>query len=266
VERLSEAEAAIDRTVEATREFTSGLEGTLEQKQEAVAEAMRKVGPPLWKTRRKLCHVLPCEGCGGHCEEMEDAAHDIVNARKGAPLHDPENLRRFLARANSIPLPEKGEAINSKSALAHAEPNMAFQIKGKSKEITRMILAGGVGGGVGFALVDKFGIQQIPGTTPNTKDAIHGAIGVVLTVVGAGLNKLWLGELGTGYLAVPIARLTERNALGGIPVGEIGISQLTAQQALPTGQIPGPITYTPGIVSDGRTGIVPTTVAGVKTF
>jgi len=127
---------------------------------------------------------------------------------------------------------------------------MAFRISGKSRELGRLVLAGGLGGGVGFALADHFGVQQIPNLDQNMRDGIHVGIGAAVTVLGAGFNKMWLAELGASYLAVPIARLVERNALGGIPSGMVRV---------PTGQVTS-------LHTNGRTGVGGTPYSAVKTF
>ncbi len=251
---MRQVETAVDRTVEANKRFKESLAGTVEERQEAVAQAMLKVGPPAWRIREKFCHVLPCESCDDHCVQTDHAFHDIVNAKKGKALFDPDNLARVKAVFASIPVPGKAEAINTETATANAETKMAFRLAGKRNELVRLYAAGSVGGGVGFALVDHFAVQRLTTISPNAKDGIHAGLGVVLTLLGAGMNRLWLAELGASYAAVPIARLTERNALGGIPVGEIGVGQIT------------PGAFPSGVIQDGRTGAVPTTVAGVKTF
>ncbi len=255
LERMGETEAALDRTVEAAKSFKESLAGSLEEKQKAVAQAMLKIGPPAWRISEKFCHVLPCDHCEQDCVHMERARHDIVNAKRGVPLHDPENFARFKAHVAAIQVPGAGEAINIQTHQAHADSKMAFTLKGKQNEIVRLWVAGGVGGGVGFALVDRFAVQTAR-MSPNAKDAIHAGIGLVVSLAGAYANKLWLGELGAGYLAVPISRLTQRNALGGVPVGEVGIGQV-----IPAGQA-----FPSGVIADGRTGAITTTVAGVKTF
>ncbi len=240
----------IGHAVEANRKFKEGLAGSLEDKQNAVAEAMKRVGPPMWKVRTDLCYVLPCDSCEDHCVHGESAFHDIVNHQTGKPLFDPKNMAGFQKVVSGIPVPNGHEALNMHTPQANADSKMAFQLKGKQKEAMRLFVAGSVGGGVGFALVDHFAIQRISGFDHNMKDAIHLAIGVVGTLAGLGFNKLWLGEWGAAYSAVPIARLAERNLLGGIPVGAVRV-------------------FSP-LQVNGRTaasiGVPPTFVSGAKTF
>jgi len=181
---------------------------------------------------------------------MEHADHDLVNAKKGIALHNPQNFLEHRKIIDSIVV-GGAESLNTNTAQAHADTSMAFSIKGKTKELTRMFLAGSIGGGVGFAVVDTFLIQKFATTlSPNAKDGIEAGIGFAITIAGAGMNKLWLAELGSGYLAVPIARLTQRNLLG-MATGAV-------KYAPPAGTYP--------ITTNGRTGAVTTTVAGVKTF
>ncbi len=251
---MRDVETAVDRTIKANKRFKESLAGTVEAKQEAVAQAMLKVGPPAWRIRGKFCRVLPCESCEEHCVQAEDAVHDIVNVKTGKPIFNPSNLAGFKRVLSSIPVPGEAEAINTKTATANAETKMAFRLAGKRNELIRLYAAGSIAGGAGFALVDHFAVQRLTTLNPNAKDGIHAGLGVVLTLLGAGMNRLWLAELGASYAAVPVARLTERNLLGGIPVGEIGVGQIT------------PGTFPSGVIQDGRTGAVPTTVAGVKTF
>ncbi len=240
----------VGHAVEANRRFKEGLSGSLEEKQNAVAEAMKKVGPPMWRVRTEFCNVLPCESCGEHCVHGESAVHDIVNYQTGKPLFDPRNFAGFQRVVSGIPVPDGHEELNMHTPQANADSKMAFQLKGKSKEAMRLYLAGTVGGGVGFALVDHFLVQHITQIDQNMKDAVHLAIGVVGTLAGLGFNKLWLGEFGSAYGAVPLARLTERNLLGGIPVGAVKV-------------------FSP-LQVNGRTaasiGVPPTFVSGAKTF
>lgn len=253
---IGQAESCLDRTVEANKHFKEGLTGTLEEKQETVAAAMKRIGPPVWRTREKLCRVLPCETCEDHCVQAEHAVHDIVNVKTGKPLFDPDNLAGFKRVVCAIPVPGEAEALSTKTATTSAESKMAFTLKGRTNELVRLYAAGSVGGGVGFALVDHFLVQNIPApATQNLKDGVHAGIGVILTLLGAAANRLWLAELGASYAAVPVARLTERNALGGIPTGAVRF-------ASPAGFMAGAGTS----FVNGRTGGVTTPITGAKTF
>jgi hypothetical protein len=60
-------------------------------------EDKSKWGPMAWKALHTVCEAIPCKSCSDHCHRMVDFEHDLVNAHLGKPIHDMENVQRYLA-------------------------------------------------------------------------------------------------------------------------------------------------------------------------
>ena len=129
---------------------------------------------------------------------------------------------------------------------------MVFTLRGKTNQTVRLLAATSVGGGVGFALVDKFAVQQIPSSTLDAtgKKLLHAGIGIVISLLGIASNRMWVGQLGAGYTAVPISQFAAD-----------GLAQIPTGFARPSfAQFPT------GLIVNGRTQVGGAPISGVKTF
>ena len=216
---LEAAGRTIDKTIQIAQLFKKQVESSdasLDEKKEAIRRSMFVVGPPAWEVLRKTPQTLPCDSCATHGTSWIDAGHDDVNVRTGKPMFNEANFKAVQGSFCSNKPLEGAEGLNTETTKASEDSKMAFRIASKGRELGSLAV-GSVGGGVGFVLVDQ-GVKHIA-LSGNAKDALHLGIGAAITILGVGFGKKWLGQIGAAYTAVPVSRLTQRNILGGIPVG-----------------------------------------------
>lgn len=165
-EHLEKAESIIGHAAEISGRYREALKQDprpLPERQEEVRQSLQVLGPPAWKVMFKVPETLPCDDCVQHGVSYVSAQRDAVNHKIGKPLHDPANVRRVQEEFCKIPVPSGAESLNTENAKGTGDTKMAFQLKGKTSQIVRLYVAGAVGGGVSFAIVDKYLIGPAAG-------------------------------------------------------------------------------------------------------